>query len=250
MPLSLGQTYTAIAAGLTASFGAVGGVEPYAYSVNAGGAGGTINSATGLYTAPTLASSDPRQAYDTITVTDDDAATATATILVGTPLLLVCEIIQREMGLSPGRVWIWDQKIRQPQDSDIWIAISMPRCKPFSNINRPASIEDAGLNSQQAVNMHALLDIDICSRGPGARDRKEEVILALGSTYCEQQMQKNSFYVAKLPAHGSFVDISELDGTAIPYRYRISVAMQYMVNKVQPDQYFDTFEELTVVTDE
>ena len=114
MSLALAQSKTALAINLTASFLASGGSSPYAYSVLPGGAGGAIDSSTGLYTAPAVVPSDPSLLYDTIQVTDSLAATASAQILVGTPLLLFCEILQRQLGLANGRVFIWDQKIFNP----------------------------------------------------------------------------------------------------------------------------------------
>lgn len=244
MPLTLSQSYTAIGPGLTSSFQGVGGTGPYTYAVAAGGAGGTVAS-NGVYTAPASAPTDPRFVYDTVRVTDSAAATATAQILIGLPLLLFCEIIQRELDLANGRVYLWDQKIMQPTDSGLYVAVSVPYCKPFANVNRQSV---SGEESEQFVSMLATLDIDIISRGPAARDRKEEVILALASTYAEQQQEANSFYVGRLPANSRFTNLSLVDGAAIPYRYKISVNMQYAYKKTQALPYIDTFE-FTVLTD-
>ncbi len=244
MTLTLRQTATAVGAGGFASFGGTGGAEPYAYTVLPSGAGGTIDITTGDYTAPAAVSSNPRMLYDTIQVEDYAAATATAQILVGTPLLLFCEILQRELGLSAGRVYLWDQKIMQPTDDGLYIAVSVPSCKPFANVNRNVSAGSNpgdGMTQEQFIAMYATVDIDIISRGPAARDRKEEIILALGSNYAQQQQNACGFNVGKLPPNGRFINLSEVDGAAIPYRYRISVAMQYAFQKTQASQYFDTF---------
>lgn len=245
MSLTLSQTKTALGPKLTASFLGVGGTEPYVYSVLPDGAGGTIDDETGLYTAPSTVSDDPRMLYDTIQVTDDLAATAQAQILVGDPLLLFCEIIQREMGLANGRVYIWDQKIFQPKNDELYIAVSMLNCKPFGN-NIAPDPEDGWSNPIQSVNMAATLDLDIISRGPAARTRKEEVILALNSIYAQQQQEGNSFYIGKLPAHGRFINLSMVDGAAIPYRFKISVEIQYAVTKQKVVPYFDTFEDVEI----
>lgn len=246
MPLTLSQSATAVAPFCKASFLGVGGTAPYVYSVEAGGAGGTINASTGLYTGPATASSSPSTSYDTIKVTDAASNTATAQILVGTPLLLLCEILQRQLGLSTGRVYLWDQKIMQPTDSGLYVAVSVANCKPFGNVNRPVATL-AGQDAEQFIAMSALVDIDVISRGPSARDRKEEVLIALGSTYSQQQQNANSFYVALLPT--GFVDLSGVDGAAIPYRFKISVRMQYAYAKTQANQYFDDFDSVEVVTD-
>ncbi len=248
MSLALTQSKTALGPNLTASFLATGGTEPYAYAVLANGAGGSIDATTGLYLAPSTVNDDPLKAYDVIEVTDDDAATATAQILVGDPLLLFCEMIQSELGLSNGRVYLWDQKIFQPSDNGLYVVVSVMSCKPFANTISPDPTTgwDTAI---QSVNMMATLDIDIMSRGPAARTRKEEVILALNSDYAQFQQEANSFLIGKIPPGARFLNLSFIDGAAIPYRYRISVNMQYSVTKTKAIPYFDTFEDVTVTTE-
>lgn len=248
MTIVISQSATAVGPRGTASFSATGGVGSIVYSILAGGAGGSINSSTGVYTAPNAANSNPQMAYDTIQAEDSLNDSATTQILVGSPLLLFCEIIQREMGLASGRVYLWDQKINQPTDNGLYVAVSVPSCKPFGNINRIGS-DVSGMSSAQFVNMLATLNIDIISRGPAARDRKEEVILALGSTYAQQQQEACAFLIGKLPPSSGFVNLSPVDASAIPYRYRISVNIQYAYSKATAVDYFDDFEFPDVVID-
>lgn len=240
--ISLAQTLTAILPGLTSSFLASGGTSPYVYSVRLNGAGGTIDASTGLYTAPAQMGSTPQTLYDTIQVRDSLGAIATASILVGSTLLLFCDILQTYLGLPQGRVYLWDQKIMQPTDSALYIAVSVPSCKPFGN-NKSY---DSNGNALQSVNMLATLDIDIISRGPAARDQKEQILLALMSDYSELQQEANSFSIGRLPT--GFLNLSGIDGAAIPYRYKISVNMQYSVSSSQAVPYFNTFASPTVAT--
>lgn len=245
MPLTLTQSATAVGVGAPASFQGVGGVEPYVYEVLTVDPGGTIDEDTGMYTAPNQFSSNPKFAYDTIQVTDDDGAVATARILVGSALVLLCEIIAVGLNLDQDRVYLWDQKINQPTDYDLFVAVCEASCRPFANVNRVVN----GVEFQ-SINMMSRVDIDIISRGPAARDRKAEVLMAVNSVYAEQQMEANSFLIGKLPPRSQFVNLSMVDGAAIPYRYRISLNMQYSVGNNQAAPYFDTFEEPTVVVDD
>lgn len=246
MSLTLAQTKTALAPGLTASFLASGGTPAYVYSVIAGGAGGTIDSSTGIYTAPAVVPSNPAQAYDTIQVTDSLAATATSQILVGTALILLCEIIQSEMSLARGRVYLWDQKIFQPKDSGLYVIVGETNLKAFANNSVPDP--NGGNNVIQSVNMMTTLDINAISRGPEARNRKEEILLALSSIYSEKQQEGNSFFIGKLPPGSRFTNLSFVDGAAIPYRYQISINMQYTVTKTKAVDYYDTFDDVQVAT--
>lgn len=242
--LSLRGNKSALGVNLIAYFMANGGTGPYTYSVRSGGAGGTINSSTGLYTAPAVVNGGlfgpPTKIYDTVQVLDNVGARATAQILVGTPILLFCEIIQNQLGLANGRVYLWDQKIMEPTDAGLYIAISVLSCKPFANTNAPDG-SGSGLMSDQSVNMYAQLQVDIISRGTEARDRKEEIILALNSDYARSQQEGNCFYLGSLPPGSQFVNLSSPDGAGIPYRFNISVAMQYFFVKNVAVPYFDTF---------
>lgn len=246
MSLSLAQTYTAVGVNITSSFQAQGGVNPYVYSVVAGGAGGTIDSSTGVYTAPASINTNPARDYDTILVTDALSTTASARILVANPLELVCDIIQNQMGLDSNHVYLWDQKINQPVDGGLYVAVSVATCKPFGN-NISYNGDDFGLISNQSINMMALVDIDIISRGPAARDQKEFVMMALNSVYAEQQQEANAFYISRISSN--FLNLSPIDGAAIPYRFKISLAIQYTVTRSQSVDYFDIFAIPTVIVD-
>lgn len=246
--ITLAQTKTAVAVNITSSFAASGGTEPYTYSVLPNGAGGTIDPLTGKYTAPSTVPTDPKKLFDTIQVVDAVAEEATSQIMVGDPLLLLCEIIQKELGLANGRVFIWDQKIFQPHDHDLYIAVSEAMAKPFSN-NVEKDATDGWSKPIQSANMMATIDLDILSRGPAARVRKEEVILALNSLYAQAQQETNSFYIGKLPAGSKFINLSMIDGAAIPYRYRISVNLQYAVVRQKDFDYYDEFEPVETDTD-
>jgi hypothetical protein len=244
MSLSLSQSYTAIVPGNTSSFLGSGGIPPYAYSVVPLGVGGTIDSVTGLYTAPsTVNAANPPQLYDTVMVTDSLAATATAQILVATPLFLFCDIIQTYMGLDNNHVYLWDQKVFQPIDSSLYVVVSVESCKPFGN-NIENDGSGSGMNAIQYINMYNVLGLDIISRGPAARDQKELIIAALNSTYSQQQQQKNAFLIGRIST--VFVNLSHVDGAAIPYRFHISVGFQYTVTAAMPVEYFDTFNSVTV----
>lgn len=250
MSLSISQSVTAMTINLSTSLLGIGGTLPYVYSVLAGGAGGTINSATGVYTAPSLVPSDPKLVYDTIQVTDASTPTpqtATSQILIANVIGLFCDIIQKELGLDVNHVYFWDQKVMQPTDSGLYVAVSVPNPKPFGN-NLKTDGTGGGLNSVQNINMSAIFDMDIISRGPDARDRKEEVVMALNSAYAQSQQELNSFYIGKLPPGARFINLSMVDGAAIPYRFKISVQVQYTLTKTKAIPYFDTFSPVQVNT--
>lgn len=246
MSLTVSQSVTTISPNLTAGFLGIGGVGPYTYAVLGGGAGGNIDSA-GVYTAPASMNSNPALTSDIIQVTDSTPITplvATAPILITNVLGLVCDIIQNQMGLAQGRVYLWDQKINQPTDSGLYVAVSVMRDKVFGN-NKDY---DSSGNCIQSTNIMQTIDIDIISRGPEARDRKEDVLLAIASDYSERQQEANSFQIGVLPAGSQFINLSNVDGAAIPYRFKISFNMQYFYKKTLAVSTFGTFNQPTVYT--
>lgn len=242
MGLSLQQTYTAIGPNLQVSFQAYGGSGGgYVYTIRPSGAGGFINSGTGLYASPSVVNENPAQSSDVIQVRDSDGNIAIASVLVGSPIMLLCDILANQLNLDSNHIYLWDQKIFEPTDSKLYIAVSMINCKPFGN-----NISyDADGNSIQSVNVLAEIGIDIISRGPAARDQKELVLMALQSVYSEQQQEANSFQISRM-SH-NFVNLSELDGAAIPYRYRISMNLTYGVTSTQAIPYFNVFSTPTEV---
>lgn len=247
--LTLSQSVTALGPNIPASFLASGGTAPYTYSVRPNGAGGVINASSGAYTAPAQAASSGQSLFDVVQVVDSSspAQIATAKILVGSPLLLFCDILQTALGLQPGRVYLWDQKLMQPTDSGLYIAVSVASCKPFGSVLELDG-SGSGLNSNQYIAVMATLDLDILSRGPAARDQKELVLLALASSYSQSQQEINSFSIGRLPASARFINLSQVDGAAIPYRFRISVNMQYAVSLSTAIPYYSSFQAPSLTT--
>lgn len=246
-PLLLSQTYTAISVGNTSSFQGVGGTSPYTYSVLPNGAGGTIDSSTGIYTAPSPVDFDPTVIYDTVMVTDAASTVATSQILIGSALILFCDVIQQYMGLDMNHCYLWDQKIFMPTDSNLYVVVSVESCKPFGN-NQTNVVNGSMVNAVQYVNMYNILGLDIISRGPAARDQKELVVAALDSVYSQQQQQKNAFLIGRITT--GFTNLSGIDGNAIPYRFHLSVGFQYTVTNSVSVGYFDTFSTPTVDVNE
>lgn len=242
MSLSILPTRAALVPSNTKPFSPLGGTGPFTWSVLPGGAGGTVNG-SGLYTAPATLNDDPSKNTDIVKVQDSLSAVAQAPVMVGSPLELFCDVIQTEMGLAPGRVYLWDQKIFEPTDSGLWIAVAVMSPKPFANSN----FHDTSGNSIQSVNMHVGLSIDVISRSISAVRRKEEVILALNSDYSNSQQELNGFRI--FPISHAFVNLSEIDGAAIPYRFNISVNVQYQLTKSKAVPFYDTFAPAAVTTD-
>lgn len=158
----------------------------------------------------------------------------------------LCRIIRTEMNLADDQVYLWDQKIDIPTDNRIYIPVGVASVKPYGN-RRSYAVIGGDFSEKQTLWVMSTVDITILGKTADARDRKEEVLLALSSTYSQQRQVEFGFKIATLPT--SFVNLSEIDGPAIPYRFTISVALHYKVSKSKPVEYYDSISTPEVTTD-
>lgn len=236
------QNARAVAPGIKASFNAAGGMAPYVYEVVPDGAGGSINPSTGEYRAPAVLNVDPVKAFDVIRVTDAALEFVETTIRIGTPLLLVCEIIEREMDLPNGAVYLYAQKKMLPTNTDFAVAISIDKVNYYGSSTKGITEDDgATFTSDQWVVYSATLGIDIMSRDIKALWRKDEVVLALNSEYSKMQQSRNTFGIARLPAT-HMISRPAQDGSAIPYRFYFQVNVNFGMPKGTPIEFYDTFQ--------
>lgn len=237
-------TKRALGPNLTASFLASGGTAPYTYSVQDGGAGGSIDSVSGLYTAPGSVSNDPSGFYDIIQATDSStpAQTVLVKILVGNPWMLFREILQSVLNLDDQLIWFQNQKTFEPTDAQkgMWVVLMFPNIKTFASGLHPAgAITQTGPGWDQTekwANFSGPVDIHLISRDLSALNRIGEVVMALDGPYSQAQQSANSFYIARIPHN--IVDISGVDGDAIPFHFVVSVEVQYKTSKVFGSDYY------------
>jgi hypothetical protein len=250
--LTLIGTKSAIGLGNTASFLATGGIGPYTYSVNPNGQGGTINSSTGLYASPPWSNynANPGNASDTITVTDSTTPTpltATASILVGPPLILLMDILTKSIPLLPGRCTLYAQKLPQPSDPGLFVSVGIATVKIFANSSKFNPTTETFDNF---VNSMAILDIHAISVDTSALFQKELVLAAMQSPYSIQQQEANAFSIGRIPAGGSINDITEIDGPALPYHYQFSIPLFYSVPASFSTAIFNTFQQPEVIVNQ
>lgn len=238
----------AIAPRIQTYFGQVGSVGAFTFSVLAGGAGGTIDPLTGLYTAPQLSDYNPKKFIDTIQVEDSLGTKGVTTIMVLPVLGLLAHIIQIEMGLTPEQVTLYQQKFKVPNDEKVYVAVGMLTQKPYGS-NR--TYKDGGvstLNEIVSTNWKCIAWVEIYSSTNLAFLRKEEIAAAINSTYSEQIQEANNFKIAKMPSQ--FTNISSEHGPGIPYRFNISVSLLYTVSKEKSVPFFDNYEKFEINVDD
>lgn len=157
-------------------------------------------------------------------------------ILTRDVLWHIAFILKAELSLDDSRVYIFNQKYNLPTDEGLLIAVGMESAKPFGS---RSTVDGNGVETQ-TVNASAMLWLDLVSRDTSAMDRKEEVIMALGSQFSQQMQEKYSFHIGRLPPV-PIANLSEIEGDSVPFRFKIMTQVQYLVKKTKPANYYSTF---------
>lgn len=154
------------------------------------------------------------------------------------PIKEICNILQRQLSLSDGQIWIYNQKRDIPNDFGIYFVVNYIGQRIISNI-RKEFVAENGLMEYQSVHNLANFSVDVFSRNPRARDMRDQVLMALNSTYSQQVQESKGFQIAR----NSFqvTNTSEVEGVAELSRFSISFNVTYMSETTKSIDYYDTF---------
>jgi len=162
---------------------------------------------------------------------------------------VVADIIETELNLKPAnpasvnpldhRVIIWNQNFVLPTYNDMFIVLKEAPGKVMA-AKTEYDGSGAASNEIQTLIMQREIDIDIMSRNAEARQRKEEVILALASVYSQQKQEANGFRIFSYAF--SFIDASENEGAGRINRFRASLNLHVRYVKQKAIDYFNAFD--------
>lgn len=162
------------------------------------------------------------------------------------PIKSICKILQKQLALADKQIWIYNQKRGIPNDFGVYYVVSYLGQRIIGNIRKEIATT-TGLMEYQSVHNLAQFQIDVFSRGSGARDMRDLAIMALNSTYSQQVQEANGFQIAR----NSFqvTNTSEVEGVAELNRYSISFNVTYMSETSNSIPFYDTFTK-EVITEE
>lgn len=154
------------------------------------------------------------------------------------PTKLICNILQTQLGLQDGQIWVYNQKRDIPNDFGTYYVVTYNGQRIIGNVRREFVAND-GLKEYQSVHSLANYSVDVISRSNTIRESRDQAIMALNSTYSQQVQEARGFQIAR----NSFqvTNTSELEGVAQLNRYTISFNVTYMSETTKSIQYFDTF---------
>ncbi|MDR2676133.1 MAG: hypothetical protein LBC18_15025 [Opitutaceae bacterium] len=160
---------------------------------------------------------------------------------------VIAGIIQRELALPAGRVVIYNQRIPIPPDAALFIAVGLAgKTVIGNNARHHVDPADPGtLRQEQTLHIAETITINAFSAGPEARERNHEIVMALRSDYAQQQCEKHSLHIGRVPV--AFNDVSEVENTARLNRYAITIQTTRMHVKDTATDSFDQFQPPLIV---
>jgi len=150
---------------------------------------------------------------------------------------IVRDIIVKELQIPEERVFIYNQKIKLPNDDQLIVVMSHKLTTPISSKNYTKDVGGEHKEHQE-ITTREELSIEILSRGIDALQRKEEFIMALYSIYSQQVQESTGI---KLYRISQINDLSELENTAIMYRFEIPIVVTTWYQRIKSVEYYNAF---------
>ena len=155
------------------------------------------------------------------------------------PIEAIADIIQTMLLLDSGRVMMSNQKFNISTAVGLYVVVSYVSGKAIGNNVYPTPVV-GGMSSTSQVAMMELIQIDLFSVDTTARDRKEEIIMALNSNYAQEICDANNISIARIPSQ--FNDISGVENTAMLTRYVMTIPVFCLYTTVQNEvSYYSDF---------
>lgn len=163
------------------------------------------------------------------------------------PIKVIGDILAHELPLATGYIMLNGEKWNIPKDESIFIALSyIGPNKIIGNSNEM----DSDQNEVQTVTAQDTIQIDIMSYGSGAngaRARKHEIAMALGSMFSQRIQEQYQCQIARQPTPP--VDTSNLEGTGMLKRYTTTIAVTALFKKTKAAEYYETFPQPEILSD-
>lgn len=150
---------------------------------------------------------------------------------------VIKQILDNQMTMPIGRVFAYNSNVDLPKDSDLFITLFYSERTPTANNSRMVSTAQ-GVEEHQTINMAEDVTISLMSRNTSARDRVQDVFLALNSYYSKNLQSQNKLFISSI---GQAVDRSFLEATAMLNRFDIQIRIFRSYEKINTVDYYDTF---------
>lgn len=149
----------------------------------------------------------------------------------------IVDILQKEMLIPANNIWIYSQNRKIPDKAEgLYANVGMIHSKIVSSKSYYRDMDDKEV---QEVLECCSVQINVMSYDNSARDRRNEVVMALNSFYAIELMEKELFRINEIPS--SFVNTSTLFGGSELNVFSIVVKCFFTTRKIKTTNYYDTF---------
>jgi len=157
------------------------------------------------------------------------------------PIKIIGDILKNGMALGDEQIYIYNQDFKIPETKGLFILMQYNNSDNYSTTNEFIPAPEGVDTAQEYISMltREYYTINVVSKNDEARQRKEEVIMALNSNYSQDQQGLYQFQIAKIS--NSFVNVSELEGAGMLNRFAINISLLAFYNKVTDTSFYDNF---------
>ena len=150
---------------------------------------------------------------------------------------IIKQILDEEMNMPKNRVWAYNADVDLPKDSKLFIVLHYGQRKPISNTIKYKNTPD-GLEEVQSMNVCEDVIVSLLSRNTEARDRAQEVHLAMNSTFARNLQAKEHIHISIL---GDVWDASFLEATSRINRFDCKIRIFKSYEKIKAVDYYDKY---------
>ena len=150
---------------------------------------------------------------------------------------VIQQILVNQMNIPQSRVFAYNSNVDLPQDTSLFIPLFYVERKPFSNNTKYVSTS-GGVEEHQNTNMVEDVIISLMSVDTSARDRVQDVFMALKSYYSQDLQAKNKLHISFI---GEAYDKSFLEETSMLNRFDIKIRIFRAYEKINSVDYYDKF---------
>lgn len=154
------------------------------------------------------------------------------------PLKVILDIVQTEMGLTSKQIAAAYQDYRIPSDGLFVVGGYMG---PSEQVANQSYLDDATNQEVSESVFRHTIQLELMSMAPdnSARIRKEEMLMALRSSYSLRQQDKNFIGIAWL--QGDITDATHQEGTTMLNRYVTTCSVNALHRKIKAADYLNVF---------
>lgn len=155
---------------------------------------------------------------------------------------MLAAIIRTYMELDVSRVVLSDETFDAPKDKGIYVTIALGDPKIISVKSRLVS----DVVERNSITYHMPYNIEIISRGDDAKERHQEIPMALNSISAQMTMESNNCRIFRT---GAILNLTAIEGAGALKRYRVPVIVSNVETKDSTPHVIDKFTPVTIRTE-